>query len=58
MTEGFKSKELFLQVQKKFLNKFTNKKVIKLLIDDQNSKLLDNLYKLLKLYVSLEILTI
>ncbi|XP_050520277.1 tumor necrosis factor alpha-induced protein 8-like protein isoform X1 [Daktulosphaira vitifoliae] len=50
MTEVFKSKEIVLQVQKKFLSKVTNKNVVKLFIDDRNANILDNLYRLTKLY--------
>lgn len=53
MTEGFKSKDIFLKAQKKFLGKVTNKKVIKLFIDEQNALLFDNLYKFAKIHVSL-----
>lgn len=56
MTEGFKSKEIILQAQKKFLGKVTNKNVIKLFIDERNASILDNLYRLSKIYVSLRIL--
>lgn len=55
MTEGFKSKEIILQAQKKFLGKITNKNVIKLFIDERNASILDNLYRLTKIYVSLRI---
>lgn len=54
MTEGFKSKEIILKVQKKFLGKVTNKNVIKLFIDERNANILDNMYRLAKLYVSLK----
>lgn len=53
MTETFKSKEIILQVQKKFLGKVTNKNVVKLFIDERNANILDNLYRLAKIYVSL-----
>jgi len=58
MTEGFKSKEIILQAQKKFLGKVTNKNVIKLFIHERNANILDNLYRLAKIYVSLLILYI
>lgn len=58
MTEGFKSKEIILQAQKKILGKVTNKNVVKLFIDERNSSILDNLYRLAKIYVSLHILYI
>lgn len=54
MTEGFKSKEIILKVQKKFLGKVTNKNVIKLFIDERNANILDTMYRLAKLYVSLK----
>lgn len=54
MTEGFKSKEIILKAQKKLLSKVTNKNVIKLFIDERNSSILDNLYRLAKLYVSIK----
>eukprot|EP00102_Acyrthosiphon_pisum_P024511 XP_016661721.1 PREDICTED: tumor necrosis factor alpha-induced protein 8-like protein isoform X2 [Acyrthosiphon pisum] len=50
MTEGFKSKEIILQAQKKFLGKVTNKNVIKLFIHERNANILDNLYRLAKIY--------
>ncbi|XP_015379190.1 PREDICTED: tumor necrosis factor alpha-induced protein 8-like protein isoform X2 [Diuraphis noxia] len=50
MTEGFKSKEIILQAQKKFLGKVTNKNVIKLFIHDRNANILDNVYRLAKVY--------
>lgn len=49
-TEGFKSKEIILQAQKKFLGKVTNKNVIKLFIHERNANILDNLYRLAKIY--------
>lgn len=55
MTEAFKSKEVILQVQKKFLGKVTNKNVVKLFIDERNASILDNLYRLAKIYVSQQI---
>ncbi|VVC45356.1 Protein of unknown function DUF758 [Cinara cedri] len=50
MTEGFKSKEIILQAQKKILGKVTNKNVVKLFIDERNASILDNLYRLAKIY--------
>lgn len=55
MTEGFKSKDIFLQAQKKCLGKVTNKNVIKLFIDERNANILDNLYRLAKMYVSIKL---
>jgi len=52
MTEGFKSKEIILHAQKKFLGKVTNKNVIKLFIHERNANILDNVYRLAKVYVS------
>lgn len=53
MTEAFKSKEIILQAQKKFLGKFTNKNVVKLFIDERDANILDSLYRLAKIHVSL-----
>ena len=44
---------MLFQVQKSFANKlFSNKNVAKGLIDNTSAALLDELYKLVKLYVS------
>ncbi|XP_050424089.1 tumor necrosis factor alpha-induced protein 8 isoform X2 [Adelges cooleyi] len=50
MMEAFESKDIVLQVQKKFMSKVTNKSVVKLFIDDRNASILDNVYRLAKLY--------
>ena len=53
MTE-FKASAVAFEVQKSFANKFLgNKTVAKTLIDDTSSHLLDNLYLLLYVFVSI-----
>ena len=53
MTE-FKASLVAFEVQKSFANKFfSNKAVAKTLIDDTSSHLLDNLYLLLYVFVSI-----
>lgn len=50
----FKATSFAYEVQRGFANKFlANKSVAKGLIDDTSGQLLDELYKLVKLYVSL-----
>ena len=52
MTE-FKASVVAFEVQKNFANKFfSNKTVVKSLIDDTSGNLLDNLYLLLYVFVS------
>ena len=49
----FKASLVAYEVQKSFANKlFSNKTVAKSLIDDTSARLLDNLYLLLKVFVS------
>ena len=51
----FKASVVAYEVQKSFANKFfSNKTVVKSLIDDTSGKLLDNLYLLLKTYVRMQ----
>ena len=58
MTE-FKASAVAFEVQKSFANKFfSNKTVAKTLIDDTSSHLLDNLYLLLYVFVSILILIV
>ena len=53
MTADFKALDIGYEVQRSFANKFfSNKSVVKGLIDDTSAHLLDELYKLLKIYVS------
>ena len=50
----FKASVVAFEVQKNFANKFfSNKVVVKGLIDDTSAKLLDNLYNLLFVFVSI-----
>ena len=52
----FKASVVAFEVQKNFANKFfSNKVVVKGLIDDTSAKLLDNLYNLLFVFVSIAI---
>ena len=54
MTE-FKASAVAFEVQKSFANKFfSNKTVAKTLIDETSSHLLDNLYLLLYVFVSIQ----
>uniref|UniRef100_H3AH68 TNF alpha induced protein 8 like 3 n=3 Tax=Latimeria chalumnae TaxID=7897 RepID=H3AH68_LATCH len=48
--EGFNSKNLALQAQKKILSKMASKAVANMLIDDTSSEILDELYKVSKEY--------
>lgn len=53
MTADFKALDIGYEVQKSFANKFfSNKNVAKGLIDATSAALLDELYKLIKIYVS------
>ncbi len=53
MTADFKALDVGYAVQRSFANKFfSNKTVAKGLIDDTSGQLLDELYKLVKTYVS------
>ena len=53
----FKASVVAFEVQKNFANKFfSNKVVVKGLIDDTSAKLLDNLYNLLFVFVSIDLL--
>ena len=53
MTADFKALDISYEVQRSFANKFfSNKNVAKGLIDSTSAALLDELYKLVKLYVS------
>ncbi len=53
MTADFKALDVGYEVQKSFANKFfANKNVAKGLIDSTSAALLDELYKLVKIYVS------
>ena len=50
----FKASLVAYEVQKSFANKlFSSKTVAKSLIDDTSARLLDNLYLLLKVFVSI-----
>ena len=52
MTADFKALDISYEVQKSFANKFfSNKNVAKGLIDSTSAALLDQLYKLIKIYV-------
>ena len=53
MTADFKALDIGYEVQRSFANKFfSNKNVAKGLIDNTSAALLDELYKLIKIYVS------
>jgi hypothetical protein len=53
MNDHFKASVVAFEVQKSFASKFfSNKTVAKSLIDDTSARLLDNLYLLLKVFVS------
>ncbi len=52
MTADFKALDISYEVQRSFANKFfSNKNVAKGLIDATSAALLDELYKLIKIYV-------
>ena len=51
-SEQFKSSEFSLSLQKKFFSKFSNKNLVKRLLDDNEAKLLDNLHKSIKIFVA------
>ncbi|XP_043936458.1 tumor necrosis factor alpha-induced protein 8-like protein 2 [Protopterus annectens] len=48
--EGFSSKDLALQAQKKILSRMATKSVVNMLIDDTSSEILDELYRVSKEY--------
>lgn len=50
---AFKSQSIGLRVQKKILSRMATKQISKTFIDDINASLLDNLYNLCKLHVSI-----
>ena len=53
MTADFRALDISYEVQKSFANKFfSNKNVAKGLIDNSSATLLDELYKLVKIFVS------
>ena len=49
----FKAKDIGMRTQKKLASKLSNKTVAKMLVDDNTSKLLDNLCLLCKQVVSI-----
>lgn len=53
MSEGFKARDIGLRAQKKILGRMAaNKNTRKMFIDDNTASLLDNLYRMIRLYVS------
>ena len=50
MTDNFDAKSIGMRTQKKLLGKMATKKIAKIFIDDTSSRLLDNLYKLVRDY--------
>lgn len=53
MSEGFKAQDIGLRAQKKILGRMAaNKNTRKIFIDDNTASMLDNLYKMIKKYVS------
>lgn len=50
--DGFKARDFGLRAQKKIFSKMANKNVAKVFIDETSANLLDNVYKLIKNYVS------
>lgn len=56
MTDNvFKAKDIGLRAQKKILSRMATKNVAKVFIDGTTASLLDNVYRLAKYYVSIEI---
>lgn len=54
MTEGtFKAHDIGLRAQKKILSRMATKNIAKTFIDGTTASLLDNVYKLCKLHVSI-----
>lgn len=54
MTDNaFKARDIGLRAQKKILSRMANKTVAKTFIDGTTASLLDNIYRLAKLHVSL-----
>ncbi|XP_026687506.1 tumor necrosis factor, alpha-induced protein 8-like protein 2 B [Diaphorina citri] len=51
-TDRFKTNDLAMRVQKKLASKMSNKSMVKMYIDDRSGRLLDNLYRVIKTYVS------
>lgn len=59
MADGvFKSRDIGLRAQKKILSRMATKNIAKTFIDGSTASLLDNLYRLCKLHVSMNILSI
>jgi hypothetical protein len=57
MTDNaFKAKDIGLRAQKKLLSRMASKNVAKVFIDGNTASLLDNVYRLAKQYVSLDII--
>lgn len=53
MSESFKARDIGLRAQKKILGRMAaNKSARKIFIDDNTASLLDNLFKMIRLYVS------
>nr|CAG4636609.1 EOG090X0GLS [Eubosmina coregoni]SVE70137.1 EOG090X0GLS [Eubosmina coregoni] len=50
MSDNFRAKDIALKAQKKILSKMSTKSVVKVFVDDTTSKLLDNVYRLIKTY--------
>lgn len=53
--DGFKARDVGMRAQKKIFSKMASKNVAKLFIDETSANILDNTYKLVKNYVSVEI---
>ena len=52
MSDNFRARDIALKAQKKILSKMSTKSVAKVFIDDRMGSLLDNVYRLIKTYVS------
>lgn len=50
---SFKARDIGLRAQKKILSRMANKTIAKTFIDDSTASLLDNIYRLAKVHVSL-----
>lgn len=53
---AFRARDIGLRAQKKILSRMAGKNVARAFIDGTTASLLDNLYRLAKQYVSIEIL--
>lgn len=50
-SSGFSAQNISIQMQKKLISKFATKKTMKIFIDDTSSRIFDNVFRLINLYL-------